>query len=209
MQTPRRILVVSDTVVQALYRQFDGQRFGEIDLVLSCGDLPPEYLTFLTSVLKAPLCYVRGNHDIRYDTKPPDGCLEIHGRIHSFGSLRVLGLGGSRWYNGGPNQYTEQEMRRLIRRLRPSLRWKRSVDIVLTHAPPRYIHDAEDPCHRGFRCLRRLIDMYQPAYLLHGHIHAPFDSEDQRITRVGRTRVINCFGCYLLEIEKDGMVEES
>lgn len=198
--TPRRILAVSDVVEQDLPDRLERRRFGTIDLVLSCGDLPPEYLKSLMYASGALLCYVRGNHDIRYDRKPPEGCLEIHGRIHQLGELRVLGLGGSRWYNGGPNQYTEKEMRRVIRRLRPRLWWKRGVDIIVTHAPPRFIHDAEDLCHRGFRSFRRLIDLYQPAYFLHGHIHAQFDRESERITQVGRTCVINCFGHHLLEI---------
>lgn len=206
--TPRRILVVSDAVEQGLPDRLKRRGLGTVDLVLSCGDLPPEYLQSLLYASGAPLCYVRGNHDIRYDRKPPAGCLEIHGRIHQIGELRLMGLGGSRWYNGGPNQYTEKEMRRMIRRLRPRLWWKKGVDIVLTHAPPRYVHDAEDPCHRGFRSFRRLMDLYEPSYLLHGHIHASFQDDAGRITRTGRTTVINCFGHYLLETGRHGMVEQ-
>ncbi len=206
---PLRILIVSDVVVPALYQEFDPQRFEPVDYLLSCGDLPPEYLSFLTHSFGVPLFYIRGNHDIRYDTKPPVGCKNIHRQIVEIGSLRLLGFNGSRWYNGGPNQYTEGEMRQLIWRLRLRLWWKKGVDIVLTHAPPRNIHDAQDLCHRGFKSFRKLIDWYHPAFFLHGHIHANFDSDDQRITEVGRTRVINCFGHYLLEIEKDGIVKEN
>ena len=69
--TPSRILIVADVVVPALYHEFDARLFGEIDLLLSCGDLPPEYLSFLTHAFGVPLYYIRGNHDIRYDSKPP------------------------------------------------------------------------------------------------------------------------------------------
>ncbi len=68
-----RILTVSDRVEPLLYERFDKRFFPAVDLVLSCGDLPPEYLTFLASTFKVPLFYVRGNHDIRYDTSPPPG----------------------------------------------------------------------------------------------------------------------------------------
>ena len=207
--TPSRILIVSDVVVPALDYALDAQRFGRIDLLLSCGDLPPEYLSSLMHAFGVPLYYVRGNHDIRYDAKPPVGGKEIHGQIVQLGSMRLLGFSGSRWYNGGPNQYTEGQMRQLIWRLRPRLWWKKGVDIVLTHAPPRRIHDAEDLCHRGFKSYRQLIDWYQPAYFLHGHIHAHFENRDQRMTQVGRTRVINCFGHYLLEVEKHGTPRKS
>ena len=179
------ILCVSDAVVPELYYQFDPRALGSVDLIFSCGDLPPEYLSFLAAALDAPLYYVRGNHDIRYDNKPPQGCVDLHGRIVQYGPLKIMGLEGSRWYNGGPNQYTEGQMRHMIWRLRPKIWWKKGVDIVITHAPPRFINDAEDLCHRGFKSYRRLIDWYQPAYFLHGHIHAAFTDDSQRIALRG------------------------
>ena len=194
-----RILCVADKVVPALYENFDRGQFGRIDLILSCGDVPPEYLSFLKGVFGAPLYYILGNHDIRYGQSPPEGCMDIHGRLVRCGSLKILGLAGSRWYNGGPNQYHEWQMRRLVWRLRPRLWWKKGVDIVLTHAPPRHIHDQEDPCHRGFAIYRRLIDWYRPRYFLHGHIHRGFADDNERITSVGTTQVINCFGHYIFE----------
>ena len=55
-----RILAVSDRVESVLYDRFDRQQFEDIDLILSCGDLPPEYLSFLLGKLNAPLYFVRG-----------------------------------------------------------------------------------------------------------------------------------------------------
>jgi hypothetical protein len=55
-----KILCVADTVETCLYNEFDAQRFGAVDLVLSCGDLPPEYLSFLVSATGGPVYYVRG-----------------------------------------------------------------------------------------------------------------------------------------------------
>ncbi|RMF92294.1 MAG: metallophosphoesterase [Nitrospinota bacterium] len=198
-----RILTVSDYVVPALYDHFKPERFPDIQLILSCGDLPPEYLTFLVTMFNVPLFYVRGNHDIQYDQNPPEGCEDIDGRLVIHRGIRILGLEGSRWYNGKPHQYTEREMWWKIRRVRPKIWWHGGVDIIITHAPPRHIHDAEDQCHRGFEGFRYLIERYAPRYFIHGHMHFNYTTRAQRITRVNSTEVINSYGYYLLEIEAD------
>lgn len=196
-----KILSVSDCVEHALNGRLDTGRFSGIDLVLSCGDLPPEYLEHLKTGLNAPLCYVRGNHDFRFSKKPPAGCVDIHARIVRFGGLNILGLEGSRWYNGGPFQYTETRMRRTIRSLWLNLWRKGGVNIVITHAPPRHVHDAEDPCHRGFRCYRQFIEKYSPEFFIHGHIHARFSDPSRRETVINNTRVINTCGYHIFETE--------
>jgi Icc-related predicted phosphoesterase len=202
-----KLLSVSDYVVSTLYDNFDARHFPKIDLILSCGDLPPEYLSYLFSSFKAPLYYVRGNHDIRYDSKPPDGCIDLNARLVQFQGIRMLGLEGSRWYSGGPHQYTEKEMRKIIRGLRPKIWWQRGIDIIITHAPPRYIHDAEDLCHRGFKSFQWLIDHYSPIYFIHGHIHAEFSDPSERITKINKTKVVNTYGFYLFEIDTDQPAE--
>jgi len=76
---------------------------------------------------------------------------------------------------------------------------------VVTHAPPRHIHDREDLCHRGFRCFRGLIEKYKPRYFIHGHIHMNFPDPSHRITEINNTKIINGFGCYMFDIEKNEM----
>jgi uncharacterized protein len=196
-----KILSVSDIVVPELSNRFDARRFEGVDLVLGCGDLPPEYLAFIRDRLDVPLFYVRGNHDLRYRSASPAGCIDIHRRRITFKGLRILGLEGSRWYNGGPIQYREYQMRNMIWRMLPNLWLKGGVDVVVTHAPPRHIHDAEDRCHRGFECYLKLISRFQPRFFIHGHIHAHFSDPSQRVTRVGKTRVVNTFAFHLLELE--------
>ena len=97
-----RILSVSDVVISNLYDNFEVGRFPKIDLILSCGDLPPEYLSNLCTSFNAPLYYVRGNHDIRYDLNLPGGCINLNAKIIQLQGIKMLGLEGSRWYNGGP-----------------------------------------------------------------------------------------------------------
>ena len=194
-----KILSVSDVVKPELFQRSDS--VADVDLILSCGDLPPEYLSRLVNSFKVPLLYVRGNHDIRYDGKPPAGGRDLHGVLAKIKGINILGLEGSRWYNGGPYQYEEWQMRSIIRRLRPTLWWRGGVDVVIAHAPPRHIHDMEDPCHKGFECFRRLIEKYRPFYFIHGHIHTEFSDPSQRITVVEATEVVNTYGYCLLEIE--------
>lgn len=195
-----KILSVSDMVVPELTHRFDHRLFEGVELVISCGDLPPEYLSAIQEKLDVPVYYVKGNHDIRYQTSPPGGCLDLHRRLVTYKNIRIMGLEGSRWYNGGPNQYQESQMRNAIWLMMPTLWRKRGVDIVVTHAPPRHIHDAEDPCHQGFACFLKLIHRYKPMYFLHGHIHAHFTCASQRVTVVGDTRVVNTFAYHLIEV---------
>ncbi|OPX40530.1 MAG: hypothetical protein B1H13_07015 [Desulfobacteraceae bacterium 4484_190.3] len=147
-----------------------------------------------------PLFYVHGNHDIRHQSRPPGDCTDIHGRLVQFRGINILGLEGSYWYNGGPHQYTENEMRMTVWKLRPRIWLKGGIDMVVTHAPARGIHDQEDRCHRGFKTFRWLIDKYAPGVFVHGHIH--FDAADTslRETVVNGTRVINTCGYYLFEV---------
>ena len=196
-----KILSVSDITSPILTAERGMNLSEEVDLILSCGDLPPEYLTALARAYQAPLYYVCGNHDIRFKHKTPEGCINLHGRLMRFQGLNILGLEGSLWYNGGPYQYTEWQMKSTIRRLRPTLWWQRGIDITITHAPPRHIHDGEDLCHRGFKCFRWLINKYQPQYFIHGHIHRDFSDPAERISLENTTQVVNTYGFHLFEIK--------
>jgi len=199
-----KILTVSDKVEPAFQNEQLPQKLAGTELILACGDLPPEYLTRLTTTLNAPLYYIKGNHDIRYATKPPGGCLDIHARIVTFNNIKILGLDGSRWYNGGPNQFTENQMKWTLWKLRPLLWWNKGVDIVISHAPPRLVHDAEDRCHRGFKSFHPLIRRFSPSYFIHGHIHALFNDPSERMTTINQTKVVNSYGHYLFEIDTGG-----
>lgn len=196
-----KILTVSDTVTSKLLETRDGRPFlSDIDLILACGDLPPEYLTALRTHYDVPLYYILGNHDIRYDSAPPSGCRSIHKQLIVHDGIRITGLSGSRWYNGGVHQYTEKQMAAFLRSMWFTL-WRKGVDIVITHAPPRYINDAEDPCHKGFHIFRNFIKRHNPRYMIHGHIHKLFGDDAERITTFGTTQVINTYGYYTFEIE--------
>jgi Icc-related predicted phosphoesterase len=90
-------------------------------------------------------------------------------------------------------------MKKIIQGLWFSIWRKGGVDILVTHAPPRHIHDAEDLCHRGFESFNRLIHKRRPEFLIHGHMHKPFNAHEDRITQIGPTKVINTCGYTIFE----------
>lgn len=56
-----KILLVADKIHKALYDYFEPERWQDIDLIISAGDLSSGYLQFLVTMIKgAPLFYVRG-----------------------------------------------------------------------------------------------------------------------------------------------------
>ena len=195
-----KILTVSDEECAALWDYYVPGRLKGYDLILSCGDLKAEYLSFLVTMGKAPVLYVAGNHDTGYEKNPPEGCDCIDDHFVIYNGIRILGLGGCRKYHPGPHQYTEKQMRRRIRRLKYQLWRNKGVDIVVTHAAPEGLGDAEDPAHWGFASLRELIDRYHPMYLVHGHVHMTYGNEIPRELEYNGTRVINAYERYVIEI---------
>jgi Icc-related predicted phosphoesterase len=77
------------------------------------------------------------------------------------------------------------------------------LDILITHAPPKGIHDKPDLCHQGFRAFVTLMDRFRPRYLIHGHVHVYSPNEiTESVYR--DTMVLNAYGYRTLEIEVDG-----
>ena len=93
-----RILVLADEPVQRLWSEYGKETLREADLILSCGDLPSSYLSYITCFSSAPVVYVHGNHDLNYETKPPEGCINAEGHVVLVHGIRILGLGGSMRY---------------------------------------------------------------------------------------------------------------
>ncbi len=119
--------------------------------------------------------------------------------------LRIAGLGGSPRYSPGPNQYTARQQARRARRLafRAWLRRPRgatrTVDILLTHAPPRGVGDGPDPPHQGFPILNAITRWLRPALLLHGHVDP--EPGGRRDHWLDGTIVRNVTGWQLMLIE--------
>lgn len=196
-----RILVLSDQESEYLWDHFEKEKLEGMDLILSCGDLKAEYLSFLATFSKVPILYVRGNHDARYAKKPPGGCDCIEDQIVEYRGLRIMGLGGSQKYRPDtPNMFTEKEMAKRIRKLWWPLRRTKGVDILLTHSPALGQGDAEDLPHRGFACFLQFMEKYKPRFMIHGHVHANYTYKFVRERVYESTRIINAYERYIIEI---------
>ena len=195
-----RILTVSDEECPALWDYYVPGRLSGYDLIISCGDLKADYLSFLVTMARCPVLYVHGNPDIGYEKRPPLGCDCIDGKVVVYNGLRILGLGGCRRYHPGAHQYSEKEMRRRIRKLRFTLWRTKGVDLVVTHAPIEGVGDGQDNAHKGFAAFRELLDKYHPQYLVHGHMHLTYGHDKTRQRQYGSTTVINATERYDLEL---------
>jgi Icc-related predicted phosphoesterase len=191
-----KILGLSDREVSLIHGPNLKRTFGDVDLVLGCGDLPASYLEYVLTVLNVPLVFVPGNHDPDFMRVP--GGIAADGRQVEVGGLRILGLGGSRRYKAeGRNQYEERQMRSRVFPHLLSLGVRRllggqPLDVLLTHAPPFGVHDADDLAHRGFQTFLTLIDWLQPALVVHGHTHVARNIDPVE-TKIGRTTVLNVY----------------
>ena len=196
-----RILLISDDEAPYLWEHYQPGRLDGIDLIISCGDLSPEYLSFLVTMGRAPLLYVHGNHDGKYSRRPPEGCECIEDSVIDFNGLRILGLGGSQRYGPGDHQYTEEEMTKRIRKLRTKLWLSGGVDIVVTHSPVRNFGDEDNLAHRGFEAFRVLLDKYKPRYWFYGHVHLNYGARRQRIMEHNGTTLINAYERHIIDVE--------
>ncbi|MCX7750718.1 MAG: metallophosphoesterase [Candidatus Bipolaricaulota bacterium] len=204
----KRLLVVGDEVSPALERGLPGKDFGRVDLVLSCGDLPYDYLEYLVDAFGAPVLYVHGNHDRPVEGEgrliaAPQGGISVEGRVVQAAGLLVAGLGGSPRYSARPGfEYSEGRMRLRVfgleARLLPHRLRGRRLDVLVTHAPPRGIHDSPDPAHQGFAAFLPLLRRQRPRYHVHGHSQ-PRPGLPAR-TRFGDTEVVHVRGHLLLEV---------
>ena len=194
------VLAVGDRPDERLLGDTLPESLQAVRLLLSCGDLPADYLDALAARFRVPLLYVRGNHDGRFDSPSLPG-ENIHGRVVTVGGLRILGFEGSNWYNGEGVQYTERQMWWRVQAVRPAVWRVRGVDLVVTHAPPYRIHDAPDVCHAGFKAFRAVLHTLRPLYFVHGHTHLDYSPQASRVTRIGRTQVVNAFRSVLLTVD--------
>ena len=178
-----KILCMSDQVAPVVYSPSAQKRFVDVDLVLSCGDLPYYYMEFAASALNVPCLYVHGNHDQpehKSDGRildEPGGWINLDRRVIAAKGLLVGGLEGClRYKPAAKYQYTETDMMLRAWQMIPALlynraRYGRYLDILITHAPPRGIHDGPDLPHRGFQIYLWFMQQFRPRYLLHGHKH--------------------------------------
>ena len=198
-----KILAVSDEVVDWLYSPAITTRCADVDMVISCGDLPIWYLEFISSALNVPCLLVKGNHD-KHE-------IGEHGVIHSDaagwvnldrrrvreGGLVLAGLQGCMRYTlDSLFQYEQREQQLRALTLAPAMALPRlmrgrGMDIFVTHSPPYGIHDGVDRAHIGFSAFNWLISAFRPRLMLHGHQHRNYGPKSSGMTRVDKTLIVN------------------
>ena len=62
-----KILAIADEESKYFWDFFEKSKLDGIDLIISCGDLDPRYLSFLVTLSTVPVLYVHGNHDGKYE----------------------------------------------------------------------------------------------------------------------------------------------
>lgn len=206
-----KILAVSDQVIERMYTLAPAGHFKGVELILGCGDLPYSYLEYIVTMLGKPMFYIPGNHDPEFNPNDlrskAEGGFNLDLKTVEFKNTLIAGLGGSvRYRPDGVNQYTQTGAYLRAIQLLPNLlynriRYKRNLDILITHSPPFGIHDDSDQAHQGLKALNWLIKIAKPKYLLHGHTHFYRNNIADSETIYESTKIINVYPYKVVEIE--------
>lgn len=195
-----RLLAVSDEPARGLDFERNRTDLGPLDAVLGCGDLEPDYLAFLADAFRAPLLYVRGNHDRGLNWQAHRDVLPgtLAGKCQRVAGATLLGLS---WPG---DERDGRQMRD------DGAAWRQAIGIaarpprnrpliVISHAPPLGLGDSpEDEYHRGFAAYHWLCRRINPTLWLHGHTSMAA-ARDWRVTW-GDTTFVNVTGAVLVEI---------
>jgi hypothetical protein len=199
---PLRILAVSDELQADLWAGIDRDRFGPLDLLVGCGDLPPAYLSYLEGTLRIPFVYAIGNHDLdtawrdqasRLLPERPRGVQLV--RIADFDVVVLDWPGTDKRRDRSQDRTAWREAIGL--RLTTFLQ-RRSPLIVASHVAPHDAGDSRDLYHEGFAGYRWLAEQLRPALWLHGHTTPA--SQPERVTHIGPTTCVNVTGAWVIDL---------
>ena len=223
----KKILCISDQIDPVIYSKDIKEKYGDVDFIISAGDLPIDYLDFVQNSLNKPLYFVFGSHHLKALThyhpemaeKTKDGEVNIfkkgntkksnQGIYIGFKSLKyenmiIAGVSGAKKHNDGKNQFTEKQMKRKLSKMIPALffnkiKYGRYLDILVTHCPPLIEGEKEENKQEAFECFTKFINFFKPKYLIHGQVHI-YDPQQCRSIRHGATEIINAYSRHILEI---------
>lgn len=202
---PIRLLAVSDQLDPTLLNRRNREAIGPIDLIVGCGDLDCDDLSFIVDGFNAPLVYVHGNHDsdarwAACKSYCPEAILST--ALHREVGLGIAGLTwpGPRGPRAARSERTawSQALRLATRRLgRPD------PVIVISHVPPLGVGDIpSNGYHRGFRGYLWLLRRLEPPLWLHGH--TPLAATSDRHIKRGPTTLVNATGAVVIDLYPPG-----
>lgn len=198
---PFRILAASDEIDPALEGLANREALEPVDLIVGCGDLAPDWLGFLADGFRAPLLYVRGNHDRRGPWPSPPGIPApssgwVDRLVHG---VPILTLPWPGREGGQAHRDEGAAWRQVLRHALPRMASPGGGVIVVSHMPPRGAGDTPaDDYHAGFAAYAYVLRRLRPALWLHGHT----TRATQRAWRTdrGATTLVNVTGSVLVEL---------
>ena len=205
---PYRILAVADEIDRSLESPATRAGLGPIDLVIGCGDLPVDYLQFVTDAFDVQLAYVRGNHDVGGAWATGDAT-RLHlpepladGHPWTDGAVTVIGFSGIPRHGGSGLQVSSLSRWSAVLGawLRAGRRRSDEPVLCISHVAPRGINDGPDRFHRGSWALRWLAQRLEPPLWLHGHTTLLTRHLEDRCIQHGRTLFYNTVGAVLVEL---------
>lgn len=209
-----RILLLSDQVIDRFYSKHIKQLFPDVDLIVSCGDLPYYYLEFILDSLNVPMYFVHGNHDPvveigeKGEKTAPGGADNLHRKVVYTKGVIMAGFEGSIRYSKAHYQFTQRQVWMQVLLMVPRLVWNwvrygRALDILVTHSPAYDVTDEDDHAHIGFQAYRWLLNTFKPKYHFHGHVHI-YEHQAFSPEQYLDTTVVNA--CPYRVVEIDGGV---
>ncbi len=198
-----RILAIADVESKFIYDFFNPNNFKDIDLVIAAGDLNRHYLSYVATVIPVPLLYIYGNHDGKLLYEPPGGCICIDNEVYEYKGLRIAGLGGCMRYTGGTFQYTEKQMKSRIKK--NWLKYRKGIDILVTHSPALGLGDGHDRAHVGFQCFLDLMEKYEPQLMIHGHQHKCYGHFEKKHHH-HQTTIVNAYDYAIYDFDEKKLI---
>lgn len=185
-----RLLTIADRPPRKFIKEIIAE--SKVDIIVTLGDLEFHQISELSDIANLPKIGVYGNHDS--GTYMNDlGIINMHLNRYSFRDITFGGFEGCVRYKESDyaKMYSQEESIELLRDFP-------NVDVLLTHSPPRGIHDHTDPAHVGLEGIINYIKEKKPKYLLHGHTYIP--ASEKRVN-FGDTEIIHISGDEIIELE--------
>ena len=198
---PLRLLAASDEVDPALEALANREALEPVDLVVGCGDLAPDWLGFLADAFRAPLLYVRGNHDRRGPWPSPPGIPAPSSGWEDelVRGVPILALPWPGREGEHPRRDEGAAWRQVLRHALRRLAWPGGAPIIVSHVPPRGAGDTpSDDYHVGFAAYELVLRRLQPVLWLHGHTTRA--AQRAWWTERGATTLVNVTGSVLVEL---------